>query len=60
MIRKVRLEKAYALLKNPHVTLDSIPYQCGYASSPSYLKTYFKHVTGMTMREWRKSHTSAH
>ena len=53
-IRKIRIEKAYALLRNNSVPVDAIPFQCGYASSPAYMKTYFKRVTGMTMREWRR------
>ena len=53
-IRKTRLEKAFSLLKNPRIPLDAIPFQCGYAASPAYLKTYFKRVTGLTMREWRR------
>ena len=35
--------------------LDAVPFQCGYAASPAYLKTYFKKQTGMTMHEWRRS-----
>lgn len=31
---------------------DAIAFQCGYAASPAYLKTYFRRETGMTMREW--------
>lgn len=53
-IRKVRLEKAYALLRNRAVKIDAIAFQCGYAASPAYLKTYFKRATGMTMSEWRR------
>ena len=36
---------------------DAIPFQCGYAAVPAYLKTYFKRVTGLTMRDWRKMNT---
>ena len=53
-IRRVRLEKAYSLLRNQSIQIDAIPFQCGYAGSPAYLKTYFKRVTGFTMREWRR------
>lgn len=53
-IRRVRLEKAYSLLRNQSIPIDEIPFQCGYAGSPAYLKTYFKRVTGFTMREWRR------
>ena len=55
-IRKVRLEKACTLLRNRALQIDAIPFQCGYAASPSYLKTLFKRVTGLTMREWRNQH----
>jgi hypothetical protein len=37
-----------------------IPCHCGYASSPAYFKTYFKRVTGLTMREWREQTGRAH
>lgn len=53
-IRKVRMETAFTLLRNDSVQIDAIPFQCGYAASPSYLKTYFKRQTGLTMREWRE------
>ena len=53
-IRKVRLEKAFSLLRSQSVTIDSIPERCGYGSSPGHFKTYFKSKTGLTMREWRK------
>ena len=56
-IRKARLEKAFSLLKNPRIPLDAIPFQCGYEASPAYLKTYFKRITGLTMREWRRQNT---
>jgi AraC-like DNA-binding protein len=36
------------------VKIDAIAFQCGYAASPAYLKTYFKRTTGMTMSEWRR------
>ena len=56
-IRKTRLEKAFSLLKNPRIPLDAIPFQCGYPAAPAYLKTYFKRVTGLTMRDWRRQNT---
>ena len=56
-IRKVRLEKVYAFLRNRAVKIDAIAFQCGYAASPAYLKTYFRRETGMTMREWRRRNT---
>jgi len=52
-IRRVRIEKACALLRNDAIPIDAIPYQCGYAASPAYLKTFFKRQTGLTMRQWR-------
>ena len=56
-IRKVRLEKAFSLLRSQSVPIDSIPERCGYGSSPGHFKTYFKSKTGLTMREWRKRET---
>ena len=53
-VHEVRMEKVFLLLRNKMVQIDAIPYQCGYAASPAYLKTYFKRVTGLTMREWRR------
>ena len=55
--RKTLLEKTFSLLKNPRIPLDAIPFQCGYAAAPAYLKTYCKRVTGLTMRDWRKKNT---
>ena len=56
-IRRVRIDKAFTLLRNASVPIDAIPFQCGYTASPSCLKTYFKQVTGLTMREWRRRET---
>jgi len=36
--------------------IDAIPGLCGYAST-AHFKVDFRHLTGMTMREWRKRHT---
>lgn len=57
-IRKTRMDKVFCLLKNRAVPIDAIPFQCGYAASPAYLKTFFKKQTGMTMREWRRKTAS--
>lgn len=59
-IRNVRMEKAFTLLRNSAVPIDAIPFQCGYAGSPACLKTYFKRVTGLTMREWRRQKLNSH
>ena len=56
-IRNVRIEKAFTLLRDGAVPIDAIPFQCGYAGSPAYMKTYFKRVTGLTMRDWRRQNT---
>lgn len=56
-IRKVRLEKAFSLLRSPSIPIDLIPEQCSYAASPGHFKTYFKSKTGLTMREWRRQHS---
>lgn len=52
-IRRIRFEKALALLKNPHQAITPIPSLCGYTSE-AFFKRLFKKETGLTMREWRK------
>ena len=56
-IRDVRIEKSFLLLRNKSIAIDAVPFQCGYAASPSTFKTHFKRVTGMSMREWRRQNT---
>jgi len=55
VIQASRLEKAMSLLESGNVAIEDIPAFCGY-DSPAFFKTIFKRETGMTMREWRKSH----
>ena len=57
-IRDVRIEKSFLLLRNKSIAIDAVPFQCGYAASPSTFKTHFKRVTGLTMREWRRQNLS--
>ena len=54
-IHELRLERAYALLRNPNQAITPIPALCGYASEP-FFKRMFKQTTGLTMRDWRKTH----
>lgn len=56
-IHALRLERAYALLRNPRQAISPIPSLCGYASEP-FFKRMFKRETGLTMREWRKRNAS--
>ena len=56
VIRESRLKKAFALLKETTLPIDTIPGMCGYAST-AHFKVDFRRLTGMTMREWRKRHT---
>ena len=54
-ILNVRMEKVFSLLSKPSQAIEPIANACGWGSS-IYLKRYFKRRTGMTMKEWRKSH----
>ena len=51
-----RLEEVKCLLASPDVKIDSLADFCGYRSK-SFLRRHFKEKTGMTMQEWRRSHT---
>lgn len=52
-IHRIRMDRAFALLRNPRQAIDPIANLCGYASAP-FFKKMFKRTTGLTMREWRK------
>jgi len=56
-ILRIRMEKAFTLLKNPHQSIASVASLCGYTSEP-FFKRLFKKRTGLTMREWRKQNVS--
>ena len=58
-IQKSRIEKAMTLLKSGNIPIEEIPSFCGY-DSVAFFKTIFHRETGLTMREWRKSHAAAH
>ena len=51
-IRAVRMDKAFALLRNPRQSIDGIAHLCGY-DSDSTLRYAFKAKTGLSMRAWR-------
>lgn len=54
-IREVRFEKAFEILRDKTIPVGRIPELCGWESD-SYFKRAFKSRTGMTPREWRKTH----
>lgn len=56
-ILAVRMEKAKSLLSNENISLDRIHAECGYKDGRS-LRYMFRRVTGMSLREWRVSHTT--
>ena len=56
-IRSRRFERAYELLRNRNQAIDPIAHLCGYVSQNCF-KTAFKRETGLSMREWRKQHTT--
>ncbi len=51
-IQDARLERIFSLLREKNRTLSGIAVRCG-CSSETYLKTFFRRRTGLTMREWR-------
>ena len=53
-IRAERMEIAFRYLRDPRCAITAIPSLSGF-SSPSYLNTIFRRMTGMTMREWRRA-----
>ena len=53
-IQEVRLQKVFELLRTD-IPIGHIAGRCG-MQSDSFLKRFFKSRTGMTLREWRKSH----
>ena len=54
-IHEVRLQTACDLLARTPLPIETVSVQCGY-SSCSFLKRMFLKRTGMTMREWRRTH----
>ena len=53
-IQNLRLERAFALLRNANQAIAPVANLCGYASEP-FFKRLFRRKTGMSMREWRKA-----
>lgn len=51
-IRKLRLQKAALLLKNPEFTINEVMYMVGF-SNPSYFSRSFASEYGMPPSEWR-------
>ena len=56
-ILNLRLERACELLQQTDLPVSDIISRCGYASE-SFFKKHFARHTGMSMREWRKRHTT--
>ena len=56
-IHAVRMEKAFALLRNRNQAIGAVANLCGYDSEP-FFKKMFKRETGLTMREWRKQNVT--
>ena len=54
-INEIRFKRACELLNQSDMTIGEIIAACGYDSA-SYLSRYFRERTGITMREWRKTH----
>lgn len=54
-INEARINFVKRKLSSSKQTIDSIAKSCGFRNT-NYLKTLFKKMTGMTMREWRKTH----
>lgn len=52
-IQHVRMEKVYFLLSMIDTPIGAVAAMCGYRSEIA-LHKYFKSVTGMCMREWRR------
>ena len=52
-LRKLKVEKSLALVKNPHLPLTEIAYQCGFSDQSHFTKV-FKETTGFLPKEFRK------
>lgn len=53
-IHAVQIEHAKNLLANPYVKLTVIPQMCGYGSN-AFFMGLFRRITGLTMRQWRRT-----
>ncbi len=54
-ILRVRMERVYALLARPGISIGAIAGQCGFGSGIA-LHRLFRRRHGMSMREWRSQH----
>lgn len=54
-IHAIRLARAKELLENSEMQIEAVSSFCGF-ETPNALRKFFLAQTGMTMREWRKSH----
>ncbi len=52
IIQKHWLEKAFALLRQPHIRIAVIAYKLGF-QDPAYFSRAFKQAVGQTPKEWR-------
>lgn len=52
-VRKIRVEKSLALLRNKTLSLTDIAFQCGFADQSHFIRC-FKEFTGTTPRTFRK------
>ncbi len=57
-IKERRLQKAYELLADEHVTVAEAAYQVGMAT-PQYLSTTFKKRFGITPTQYQKGNQTA-
>jgi len=57
-IRDRRLHHVLELLADGKTPLETVPFLCGWKGTAT-LRRYFKERTGMTLREWRKTHATA-
>lgn len=56
-IKERRLQKAYEMLKDEHVTVAEVAYQVG-MGTPQYLSTTFKKRFGITPTQYQKGKVS--
>ncbi|MVM38514.1 helix-turn-helix domain-containing protein [Spirosoma sp. HMF3257] len=52
-MRKLRVTKAIALIKSPHLSLTDIAYQCGFADQSHFTRT-FHQLTGFVPNRFRQ------
>jgi AraC family transcriptional regulator len=52
-VRKIRIEKSFALLRDKNLSLTDIALQCGFADQSHFIRC-FKEFTGVTPKAFRK------